>query len=109
MYSLPVRRMPKHWPFLDDRDGCAWPDKVSSPLIFHPTIGADAAACGWPDHTQCVGHRCGRPLFSRLGAPMYAHERTTLSIVAESIARLNGHGYLGVFDAKQHSTERVFF
>lgn len=47
--------------------------------------------------------------FSRLGAPMYAHERTTLSIVAESIARLNGYGYLGVFDAKEHSTERVFF
>jgi hypothetical protein len=40
---------------------------------------------------------------------MYDHERTTLSIVAQSIARLNGYGYLGVFDAGEHSTERVFF
>ena len=46
--------------------------------------------------------------FSRLGAPMYAHERVTLSAVAESIAQLNGHRYTGVFDANKHSSADVF-
>ncbi|RZN33892.1 DUF3182 family protein [Bradyrhizobium sp. Leo121] len=47
--------------------------------------------------------------FSQLGAPMYAHEKVTLSAVAESIARLNGHRYAGIFDAKKHSTGDIFF
>jgi len=47
--------------------------------------------------------------FSRLGAPMYVHEKVTLSAVAESIAQLNGHRYVGIFDANKHSTEDLFF
>ena len=47
--------------------------------------------------------------FSRLGAPMYAHEKVVLSAVAESIARLNGYGYAGIFDANKHSTANLFF
>ena len=40
---------------------------------------------------------------------MYAHERAALSAVAESIARLNGYRYAGVFDANEHSSGDVFF
>jgi hypothetical protein len=47
--------------------------------------------------------------FSRLGAPMLAHEKVTLSTVAESIARLNGYSYAGIFDANKHSTGDLFF
>lgn len=48
--------------------------------------------------------------FSRLGAPMYVHERITLSAVAESIARLRGCRCAGVFNPSEHSTTRdVFF
>jgi len=47
--------------------------------------------------------------FSELGGPMYFHEKVTLSVVAESIARLNGYGYAGVFDANKHSTRDIFF
>ena len=47
--------------------------------------------------------------FSRRGAPMYAHEKVTLSTVAENIAGLNGYRYVGAFDANQHSTGDVFF
>src|SRR5262249_13846630 len=47
--------------------------------------------------------------FSRLGAPMFAHEKVTLSTVAESIARLNGYRYAGIFDANKHSTGDLFF
>lgn len=47
--------------------------------------------------------------FSQLGAPMYAHEKITLSAVAESVARLMGCRYAGVFDANKHSTGDLFF
>ncbi|WP_050423330.1 DUF3182 family protein [Bradyrhizobium tropiciagri] len=47
--------------------------------------------------------------FSRAGAPMYAHEKVTLSAVAESIARLSGYRYAGIFDANKHSTGDIFF
>jgi Protein of unknown function (DUF3182) len=47
--------------------------------------------------------------FSRLSAPMYAHEKVTLSAVAESIARLSGYRYAGIFDANKHSTRDLFF
>ena len=40
---------------------------------------------------------------------MYFHEKVTLSVVAESIARLNGYGYAGVFDTNKHSTRDIFF
>ena len=35
---------------------------------------------------------------SRLDAPIYTHERITLSIMAESIARLNNYQYAGICD-----------
>src|SRR5262249_47531922 len=47
--------------------------------------------------------------FSRLGAPMYAHEKATLRAVAEGMARLNGYRYAGVFDANKHSTGDLCF
>jgi hypothetical protein len=47
--------------------------------------------------------------FSRLGAPMYSHEKITLSHVAESIARLHGCRYAGVFDASRHPDGHIFF
>jgi len=40
---------------------------------------------------------------------MYVHEKVTLSAVAESIARLGGYQYAGVFDANRHSTGDLFF
>jgi hypothetical protein len=45
--------------------------------------------------------------FSRLSAPMYAHEKVTLSAVAESIARLSGYRYAGIFDANKHSGPEI--
>ena len=47
--------------------------------------------------------------FSRLGAPMYTHEKVTLSIVAESIARVNGWSYAGVYDPAERSAAGLFF
>jgi len=47
--------------------------------------------------------------FSRLGAPMYTHEKVTLSIVAESIARVNGWRYVGVCDPIERFGEDLFF
>ena len=47
--------------------------------------------------------------FSRLGAPMYSHEKITLSQVAESIARLKGCRYAGVFDVNRQSAGHIFF
>jgi hypothetical protein len=47
--------------------------------------------------------------FSRLGAPMYTHEKVTLSIVAESIAHVNGWRYAGVHDPTERSTRGLFF
>jgi Protein of unknown function (DUF3182) len=47
--------------------------------------------------------------FSRLGAPMYIHEKITLSQVAENIARLNCYRYAGCFDANRHSAGHIFF
>jgi hypothetical protein len=47
--------------------------------------------------------------FCRLGAPTYAHEKVALSVVAESIARLSGYRYAGIFDANRHSSASLFF
>jgi hypothetical protein len=47
--------------------------------------------------------------FSRLGAPMYTHEKVTLSIVAESIARISGWRFAGVYDPAERSGEGLFF
>ena len=46
--------------------------------------------------------------FSRLGAPMYAHERTTLSVVAESIARIKGCRFAGVWEPRKHPANNLF-
>ena len=40
---------------------------------------------------------------------MYTHEKVTLSIVAESIARVNGLRYAGVYDPAEHSGGGLFF
>lgn len=47
--------------------------------------------------------------FSRLGAPMYAHEKITLSAVAECIARIKGCRFAGVYEGNDHSAGRLFF
>src|SRR5207248_1823749 len=47
--------------------------------------------------------------FSRLGAPMYTHEKVTLSIVAENIARINGWRYAGAYDPAERSAGGLFF
>src|SRR5258706_6934215 len=47
--------------------------------------------------------------FSRLGAPMYTHEKVTLAMVAESIARINGYRCTGVCDPAVRSAGRLFF
>ncbi len=48
-------------------------------------------------------------LFPRLGAPMYAHEKVTLSVVAESIARLKGCRFVGEYGPKTHVAAGLFF
>jgi hypothetical protein len=40
---------------------------------------------------------------------MYTHEKVTLSIVAESIARVNGWSYAGVFDAAERPGGGLYF
>jgi hypothetical protein len=40
---------------------------------------------------------------------MYAHEKVTLSVVAKSIARLNGHRFVGEFDPKENAASRLLF
>jgi hypothetical protein len=46
--------------------------------------------------------------FSRLGAPMYTHERATLSVVAESIARIKGCRFAGVCEPTEHLASNLF-
>jgi hypothetical protein len=40
---------------------------------------------------------------------MYTHEKVTLSVVAKSIARLNGHRFVGEFDPKANAASRPLF
>jgi Protein of unknown function (DUF3182) len=47
--------------------------------------------------------------FSRLGGPMYAHERVTLSIVAQAIARIKGAKFAGLYDSAKRYPGNVFF
>src|SRR6516225_9565329 len=47
--------------------------------------------------------------FSRLGAPMYTHEKVTLSIVTESIARISGWRFAGVYDPVEPCIGGLFF
>jgi hypothetical protein len=47
--------------------------------------------------------------FSRVGAPMYTHEKITLGAVAKGIARLSGYRFAGEYNPKQHAAARLFF
>jgi hypothetical protein len=47
--------------------------------------------------------------FSRVSVPMYTHEKATLSVVAKSIARLDGHRFVGEFDPKANAASRLLF
>jgi hypothetical protein len=47
--------------------------------------------------------------FSRLGGPMYAHERVTLSVVAEAIAQIKGAKFAGLYDRAKRYSGNVFF
>jgi hypothetical protein len=66
-----------------------------------PTVGQNAP------HAQAID--AVAVYLSRQGAPMYSHEKITLSQVAESIARLNSCLYAGVFDANRRPAGRIFF
>jgi Protein of unknown function (DUF3182) len=46
--------------------------------------------------------------FSRLGAPMYVHEKITLFTVAKAIAQINNCQFLGSFDHRPHHSGKVF-
>lgn len=65
------------------------------------------AACRIAPNSQAIN--AVAVYFSQLGGPMYFHEKVTLAVVAESIARLNGYEYAGIFDANRHSTGDIFF
>jgi len=47
--------------------------------------------------------------FSRLGGSMYAHERVTLSAVAEAIARIKGAKFAGLYDNAKSYSGNLFF
>lgn len=47
--------------------------------------------------------------FPRLSAPMYTHEKITLSEVAKSIARLDGYRFAGEYDPEIHVAASLFF
>jgi hypothetical protein len=47
--------------------------------------------------------------FSRLGGSMYTHERVTLSVVAEEIARIKGVKFAGLYDNAKRYSGNVFF
>jgi hypothetical protein len=47
--------------------------------------------------------------FSRLGGSMYTHERVTLSVVAEAIARIKGVKFAGLYDHAKRYSGNVFF
>src|SRR5262249_51459855 len=47
--------------------------------------------------------------FSRLGGSMYAHERVTLSVVAQTIAQIKGAKFAGLYDNAKSYSGNVFF
>ena len=47
--------------------------------------------------------------FSRQGGHMYAHERVTLSVVAEAIAQIKGSRFAGLYDSAKRYPGNVFF
>lgn len=47
--------------------------------------------------------------FSRSGGPMYSHERATLSVVAQAIARIKDCEFGGDFDSARHRSQNLFF
>jgi hypothetical protein len=76
------------------------------PLIRY-LAGRPPAADQIAPHAQAID--AVAVYFSRLGAPMYSHEKMTLSQVAEGIARLKGCRYAGVFDANRRPAGHTFF
>jgi len=47
--------------------------------------------------------------FSRLGGSMYAHERVTLSVVAQTIAQIKSAKFAGLYDNAKSYSGNVFF
>ena len=82
---------------------------MDRPILSHE--GSDPAGQSSPCSVQREGHGTDAVAvhFSRLGAPMYTHEKVTLSVVAKSIARLNGHRFVGEFDPKANAASRPLF
>jgi hypothetical protein len=83
----------------------------TSPPTFPQTRRSDLTAPGTADRSSPESQAIHTVViyFSRLGAPMYTHEKVTLSIVAENIALLNGWRYAGAFDPAERSGGGLFF
>ena len=83
-------------------------DTRASSLRRLPTSGQIRPAT--PDRIALKSRAIDRVAvyFSRLGAPMYTHEKVTLAIVAENIAFVNGWRYAGVFDPAERSVGCFF-
>ena len=79
----------------------------SSPLI--ECIGRSRSAAAGPNEASTPTATAVVIYFSRLGAPMYVHEKAVLAAVAEDIARLEGRSYAGLFDAEQRPAPELFF
>lgn len=47
--------------------------------------------------------------FPPSGAPMYTHEKITLSEIAKNIARISGNQFVGDYDPEVHVAARLFF
>ena len=97
----------KHWPILDLSGWLRMDTTKLSSLFRAVRRSRPAATREIASHPQAI--TAVVVYFSRAGAPMYVHEKVTLSAVAESIARLGGYQYAGVFDANRHSTGDLFF
>jgi hypothetical protein len=92
-------------------DGCAWnelrylsapADRSRRSLLSTNTALVKRVSCAAPDGMVVV-------YFSRLGGPMYTHERVTLSVVAEAIAQIKGAKFAGHYDNAKSYSGNVFF
>ena len=66
--------------------------------------GRNSRAEPWTMSGDVVAVYC-----SRLGGSMYAHERVTLSVVAEAIAQIKGAKFAGLYENAKRSSENVFY
>jgi hypothetical protein len=75
---------------------------TNTALVKRDGLARGRAPCAAPDSIVVV-------YFSRLGGPMYTHERVTLSGVAEAIAQIKGAKFAGHYDNAKSYSGNVFF